>query len=68
MMRPTDQVVFETPGGGGFGALAAKRPAASTRKTAGARNKGGTAKRTGAAATKKRARAKPTKKGARAKR
>ena len=47
IMKPTDQVVFETPGGGGFGALPrskaarAKKPVAKARATSGAARRNG---------------------------
>jgi N-methylhydantoinase B len=48
VMKPTDQVVFETPGGGGFGALPRAKSAKTKKPVAKARKANGTAKRNGA--------------------
>ena len=47
IMKPTDQVVFETPGGGGFGALPGPKAARAKKPVAKARATNGAAKRNG---------------------
>ena len=47
-MKPTDQVVFETPGGGGFGAVPRARNAKPKKRAAKARRSNGAKKRNGA--------------------